>query len=91
MKHLLACVVVVFKSIIFTSTPSPAGVISSDDMQLMLRQLGGSSLSDEEVASLVERTLREAGGPRGLDLSAYKQALGAADLSHMVLEIPGET
>lgn len=67
-----------------------AGLVTFDDMQIMLRQLAGSSLSDDDINTLVRRALSEAGSPQGLDLQAFKDTLSADDLSGMVVEVPTE-
>lgn len=56
----------------------------------MLRQLAGSSLSDEDINTLVRRALAEAGRPQGLTLEAFKQTLSAHELDGMVVEVPTE-
>lgn len=68
----------------------PAGVVTFDDMQIMLRQLAGSSLSDEDINSLVKRALAEAGAPHGLTLQKFKETLSAQELAGMVVEVPTE-
>jgi hypothetical protein len=59
-------------------------------MQLMLRQLAGSTLSDDDITTLVSRALAEAGAPQGLSLQAFKDTLSAGELSGMVVEVPTE-
>lgn len=59
-------------------------------MQIMLRQLAGSTLSDEDINTLVRRALAEAGSPQGISLAAFKQTLSAEDLEGMVVEVPTE-
>jgi serine/threonine-protein phosphatase 2B regulatory subunit len=67
-----------------------AGVVTFDDMQIMLRQLAGSSLSDEDINTLVKRALTEAGAPHGLTLQQFQQTLSAQELAGMVVEVPVE-
>jgi serine/threonine-protein phosphatase 2B regulatory subunit len=67
-----------------------AGLVTFDDMQIMLRQLAGSTLSDEDINTLVRRALTEAGSPQGLTLQAFKQTLPATELAGMVVEVPTE-
>lgn len=59
-------------------------------MQIMLRQLAGSSLTDDDIALLVRRALGEAGSPSGLTLQAFKDALSPQDLAGMVVSVPCE-
>lgn len=66
------------------------GLVSYDDMQIMLRQLAGSSLTDDDIAALVRRALAEAGSPSGLSLQAFKDALAPQDLAGMVVSVPCE-
>ena len=56
----------------------------------MLRQLAGSSLGEEDLGALVDLVLHRAKCPQGLDLKAFKAALGDADLGRMVVEVPIE-
>lgn len=67
-----------------------AGVVTFDDMQIMLRQLAGSTLSDEEINTLVRRALSEAQAPQGLTLRDFKETLSAQELAGMVVEVPTE-
>jgi len=64
------------------------GVVSRDDMQIMLRQLAGSSLSDADLAKIVDRALLVAKAPSGLDQKTFREALKGADLSKMTVEVP---
>mmetsp|Transcript_5238 Transcript_5238/g.11462 ORF Transcript_5238/g.11462 Transcript_5238/m.11462 type:complete len:176 (+) Transcript_5238:110-637(+) len=66
------------------------GIVSREDMGVMLRQLAGSSLSEEELRELVEKVMEEAGARDGLDFDAFKKALEGSDLSGMVVEVPVE-
>lgn len=66
------------------------GLVTFDDMQIMLRQLAGSTLSDEDINALVRRALAEAGCPQGLTLQAFKDTLSADELAGMVVEVPCE-
>jgi hypothetical protein len=56
----------------------------------MVRQLAGSTLSDDDVKELVSAALAEAGSNQGLSLQAFKAALKDQDLRGMVVEIPTE-
>jgi hypothetical protein len=70
----------------------PAGYISREDMSMMLKQLAGSSLSEEDRQDLISRVLVQASGSapllERLDLSAFEAALSGADLNNMVVEVP---
>jgi serine/threonine-protein phosphatase 2B regulatory subunit len=68
----------------------PAGLVTHDDMQIMLRQLAGSSLSDDDIAWLVRKALQEADSPQGLSLEAFKATLHPQDLAGMIVEVPTE-
>lgn len=67
-----------------------AGVVTFDDMQIMLRQLAGSTVSDEDINTLVKRALAEANAPQGLTLQKFKETLSAQELAGMVVEVPTE-
>lgn len=64
------------------------GIVAREDMLIMLRQLAGSTLSDEDLNSVVDQVFKAAGKPGGLDLSAFREALKDADLSGMAVDIP---
>ncbi|MEW5304141.1 MAG: hypothetical protein WDW38_003502 [Sanguina aurantia] len=66
------------------------GIITRDDMTVMLRQLAGSSLSDSDLRGIIEAALTEAGAPNGLNLAAFTAGLADADLSNMTVEFPVE-
>ncbi|KAF8055750.1 CNB1 [Scenedesmus sp. PABB004] len=66
------------------------GLVTRDDLQIMLRQLAGSSLSDDDIGGLVSRALAEAGSPGGLTLQAFRDTLAPADLGGMVVSVPTE-
>lgn len=66
------------------------GVVTFDDMQIMLRQLAGSTVSDEDINTLVKRALAEANAPQGLTLQKFKETLSAQELAGMVVEVPTE-
>eukprot|EP00878_Enallax_costatus_P004891 GHUV01005146.1.p1 GENE.GHUV01005146.1~~GHUV01005146.1.p1 ORF type:complete len:179 (+),score=35.46 GHUV01005146.1:738-1274(+) len=66
------------------------GLVTRDDMQIMLRQLAGSSLTDDDINCLVIRALQEAASPEGLTLKAFRDTLSPKDLGNMVVEIPTE-
>lgn len=67
-----------------------AGYIKRDDMAIMLKQLAGSSLSEDDLQDIISLVLAQAGGSSeaGLDVDAYCKALAGSDLSHMVVEVP---
>ena len=68
------------------------GIVSADDLAIMLRQLAGSSLTDDAISALVSRALAEAGGPAGsgLTLADFKAALPNGDLEGMRVTVPTE-
>lgn len=70
------------------------GLVGREDLAVMLRQLTGSHLSEEELHELVNKAMEEAGSVTlskgGLDFTAFKQALDGVDLSNMVVEVPVE-
>jgi serine/threonine-protein phosphatase 2B regulatory subunit len=70
--------------------PLSAGLVTHDDMQIMLRQLAGSSLSDDDIAWLVRKALQEADCPQGLSLEAFKATLQSQDLAGMTVQVPTE-
>jgi serine/threonine-protein phosphatase 2B regulatory subunit len=63
-------------------------VINRDDMAIMLKQLAGSSLSEDNLQEVVTRVLAEAGCSAGIDLEAFKAALRGADLEAMTVDVP---
>ncbi|KAG2423572.1 hypothetical protein HXX76_015212 [Chlamydomonas incerta] len=76
------------------------GYISREDMAMMLKQLAGSSLSEEDTHAIISRVLAQVGAAAAtstststaaplerLDLPAFKRALAGADLSNMVVEV----
>eukprot|EP00775_Hariotina_reticulata_P005948 gene5948-6187_t len=69
---------------------SKFGLVTYDDMQIMLRQLAGSSISDDDINALVRRALQEAGSPEGLSLKDFRSVLTPHDLVGMVVEVPTE-
>lgn len=65
-------------------------MVTYDDMQIMLRQLAGSSLSDDDITALVRRALQEAGSPEGLSVKDFRNVITPQDLAGMVVEVPTE-
>ncbi|KAG2489266.1 hypothetical protein HYH03_012286 [Edaphochlamys debaryana] len=63
------------------------GFISREDMGMMLKQLAGSSLAEEDRQEVITQVLALAGGAERLDLPGFKAALASADLSNMVVEV----
>lgn len=60
------------------------GVVTEEDMELIMRQAGGASLGDAEVRTLIERVMASAGArENGMTFPVFAAALqGAAiDLS----------
>lgn len=52
------------------------GAISEEDMEIVLRQLAGSSLSDAELKSIIAKVMRSgAASERGLTFPEYRAAL----------------
>ncbi|EFJ43382.1 hypothetical protein VOLCADRAFT_65983 [Volvox carteri f. nagariensis] len=64
------------------------GFISREDMSMMLKQLAGSTLSEEDRQDIIGRVLVLAGGADRLDYAAFQTALSGADLAKMVVEVP---
>ena len=64
-------------------------------MELILRQLGGSSLSDEEMSCIVKKVMEAAGGgdgggaagARGLTFDSYRAALEGHEV-HLHVDVP---
>ncbi|KAL4424997.1 hypothetical protein ABPG77_002882 [Micractinium sp. CCAP 211/92] len=66
------------------------GAISEEDMEIVLRQLAGSSLSDDELKSIIAKVMRSAGvGERGLTFPEYKAALEGLEVD-LHVEVPLE-
>mmetsp|Transcript_14457 Transcript_14457/g.43727 ORF Transcript_14457/g.43727 Transcript_14457/m.43727 type:complete len:178 (-) Transcript_14457:4154-4687(-) len=66
------------------------GAVSREDLELILRQLAGTSFSDEQVKEAVQQALQEAGRADAgeLTLPDFEKALKTADLSAMKVDIP---
>lgn len=65
------------------------GFVSSEDMELIIRQAAGSSLTSGEVDCLVKTVLKTAGGDKcsGLELKDFHAALKNAHVG-LLVEIP---
>jgi serine/threonine-protein phosphatase 2B regulatory subunit len=64
------------------------GIVSKEDMDLIVRQAAGSSLTEKEVSAVVERVFEKAGASEiGLDLPEFKAALERAPVG-LHVEIP---
>jgi len=66
------------------------GIVSRDDMDVMLRQLGGTTLSDDDIKELIGAGFAEAGTNDGLTPAAFKAALKEQDLKGMMVHVPIE-
>lgn len=64
------------------------GLVSRDDMHAMLRQLAGSTLTDDDLDLLIVRALDGAGAPHGLNAAAFKAAMAGRDLTAMEVAVP---
>lgn len=74
-----------------TTAAAAVGVVSRDDMQIMLRQLAGSSLSDDDISALISKAFEEAHCNHvGLKLQDFTEALKDQELGGMVVEVPTE-
>eukprot|EP00884_Botryococcus_braunii_P015538 jgi/Botrbrau1/2668/Bobra.0203s0015.1 len=61
------------------------GIVSADDLELMVRMLAGKSLSEELVKAIVTKALSEASNPaRGLLLDDFRTALQNSKLDCQV-------
>ena len=57
-------------------------------MELILRQLAGTSLADDELRSMIRQVMRSAGaGERGLTFAEYRAALEGVDVN-LHVEVP---
>ena len=66
------------------------GIVSKEDMDLIIRQAAGSSLTDNEVAVLVKRVFQKAGASdRGLDLIQFAGALESSQVG-LCVDVPVE-
>ncbi|DBA70215.1 TPA: hypothetical protein ACH3X2_012126 [Trebouxia sp. C0005] len=63
------------------------GLVSADDMELMLRQLAGSTLSDGDLRKLVSRALQQASAEKGLTREQFSKAMRNTDLGAMCVSI----
>jgi len=66
------------------------GVVSREDMSVVLRQLGGAAMGDAAVGELADRAFGEAGARDGLRPADFAAALRDQDLSGMVVTVPSE-
>lgn len=66
------------------------GVVSREDMSVVLRQLGGAAMGDAAVKELTDRAFGEAGARDGLRPADFSAALRDQDLSGMVVTVPSE-
>lgn len=58
------------------------GTVSPEDIEMIVRQLGGSSLSDADIKDVVARVLAEAGAPEGgLSRAHFAAVLEGCSLS----------
>jgi hypothetical protein len=64
-------------------------MISEEDMELVMRQMGGNSLGAEESRELVRRVMRTAGVAAGSGMSfpQYRTALEGVEI-HLGVEVP---
>lgn len=71
--------------------PCPGdGAISEEDLEIVLRQLAGSSLAAGELRSIIAKVLRgAAASERGLTFPEYKAALEGVELD-LHVEVPLE-
>lgn len=68
-------------------------MISREDMAILLRQLAGGSLTEEELSQLIGAVFEQAGVALlggGIDAAAFGRFLGAVDVSNMTVEVPAE-
>ena len=66
------------------------GIVSKEDIALIVRQAGGSTLDDEDVTALVEKVCLKAGAKEsGLGLAEFKVALDGSQVG-LNVEIPVE-
>lgn len=67
------------------------GIISEEDLSLILRQLAGSSLTDGDIKVLAEKTMQTAGAKKhGLTIKDYAHAMKDVPIE-LHVEIPVET
>lgn len=66
------------------------GHVAAEDLELMLRQLAGRSLSDEDIAAVVRQALQEASMPAtGLTYEDFDSVLHNSSLT-MQVEVPND-
>ena len=64
------------------------GFVSRGDMELIIRQAGGTTLSDEEIAVVVGKVMAKAGaGRKGLGLPEFRTALDTSPVA-LHVEVP---
>ncbi|KAK9812249.1 hypothetical protein WJX73_007233 [Symbiochloris irregularis] len=67
------------------------GHVGAEDLDLMLRQLAGQSLSEEDISTVVKKALQEASTPAaGLSYDDFKKLLQGSQLL-MQVEVPSDT
>jgi len=59
-------------------------------MHVMLRQLAGSTLTDDDLDALITKGFDGAGAIHGLNLPAFKLAMTGRDLSSMEVVVPSD-
>lgn len=59
-------------------------------MGIMLRQLAGCSLTDDELSQLIDKAFQQAGTSTGIDLAMFRSTLKTADISNMSVQVPVE-
>jgi serine/threonine-protein phosphatase 2B regulatory subunit len=65
------------------------GLICPEDLELVLRQLGGSALSEAELQQVVSQVFEEVGAPAsGMDVEHFSKALQDVEFSGMCVDIP---
>jgi len=66
------------------------GVVSKEDMELIMRQAGGASLTDVEIKSLIDNVFHEAGSrENGLTLPVFSASLKGINVG-LAVEVPIE-
>lgn len=66
------------------------GIVSKEDMALIVRQSAGMSLTDAEVTVLLQRVLDKAGASdRGLDIIQFAAALESSPIG-LCVDVPVE-
>jgi len=65
------------------------GFVSEEDIALILRQMAGAGLTEDELQKLVKHVQSAAASSKGLSFAEYKKALDGVDV-YLQVKVPVE-